>query len=67
MAGSITEVQSHDKSKGGRSLAGVYGSATGVQSQSVPKGMENIWAQKCNGGMASRFIRMYGLFLGMTM
>ena len=28
---------------------------------------KNEWAQKCNGAMASRFTRMYGIFLGMGM
>ena len=28
---------------------------------------KNEWAQKCNGGMASRFTRMYRVYLGMGM
>ena len=28
---------------------------------------ENEWAQKCKGGMASQFTRMYGVYLGMGM
>ena len=31
MAGSVTEAQSHDEGKGGRSVTGVRGSVTGIQ------------------------------------
>ena len=40
MAGSVTEVQSHDKGKGRRSVTGVHGSVTMVQNKSVTEGME---------------------------
>ena len=40
MAGSVTEAQSSDKGKGGRSVTGVQGSVTGAQNKSVTGGME---------------------------
>ena len=40
MIGSVTEVQSHDKGKGGRSVTGIHGSVTGVQNKSITEGME---------------------------
>ena len=33
----------------------------------VRRAWKNEWAQKCNGGMASRFTRIYGIFLCMRM
>ena len=40
MAGSVTEAQSHDECRSGRSVTGVYGSETGIQNKSVTGGME---------------------------
>ena len=40
MVGSVTEVQSHDKCKRGRSVTGILGSVTGVQNKSIAAGME---------------------------
>ena len=40
MAVYVTEVQSHDKGKGGRSVTGVHGSVTRVQNKSINEGME---------------------------
>ena len=40
MVGSVTEEQSHDGSKDGRSVTGVDGSVTGVQNKSITEGME---------------------------
>ena len=57
-------VQSHDDGRCGRSATEVHGpgSVTGVQSKCV-LGLQNQWAQKLDGGMASRLTRMYGVFL----
>ena len=66
MAGSVTEVRSHDKGKGGRSVT-VHRSVTGVKNQSVTEGMENEWAWKSDKDMACWFTRMYGVFLRMRM
>ena len=35
MVGSVTGVQSHDQSKGGRSVTGVHGNVTEVQNKSI--------------------------------
>ena len=35
MACSVTEAQSHDQVRGGRSVTGVYGNVTGVQNNAV--------------------------------
>ena len=40
MVGSVTEVQSRDEGKGGRSVTGVYGSVTRVQNKGITEGME---------------------------
>ena len=40
IAGSVTEAQSHDEGRGGRSITGVYGSVTGVQNKSATRDME---------------------------
>ena len=40
MAGSVTNVQSHDEDKCGRSVTEVHGSVTGVQNKGVSEGME---------------------------
>ena len=40
MVGRVTEVQSHDEGKGGRSVTGVHGSVKGVQNKSITEGME---------------------------
>ena len=40
MDSSVTEAQSHDKGRGGRSATGVHGSVTGIQNQSVTEGIE---------------------------
>ena len=39
MIGSVTEVQSHDEGKGGRSVTGVHRSVTRVQIKSITEGM----------------------------
>ena len=52
---------------GGRTVAGVHGSVTGMQNKTVNGGRKNEWAQKCNRCMASQFTRMYGVYLGMGM
>ena len=38
MSSSVTEAQSYDKDRGGRSITGVHGSVTGAQNKSVFKG-----------------------------
>ena len=35
MVGSVTEVQSHDEGKSGKSVTGVHGSVTGIQNKSI--------------------------------
>ena len=35
MAGSVTEAQSHDEGRGGRSVTGLYESVTGILNKSV--------------------------------
>ena len=40
MAGSVTDVQSHDEGKDGGSVTGVYRSVTVIQNKSVTEGME---------------------------
>ena len=40
MAGRVTDIQSHDECKGGRSVTGVHGSVTRVQNKGVTGGME---------------------------
>ena len=67
MGGSITQVQSHDEGKDGRSVTRVHGSVTGVQTKSVTESMENEWVRNCSEVIASRFTRTYGVFLGMGM
>ena len=49
MAGRVTEVQSHDEGKGGRSVTGVHRSVMGIQNKSVTESIENEWVRKCNG------------------
>ena len=48
---SVTEGQSHDEARGGRSLTGVHGSVTGIQNKRVQCNWEdgNEWAQNCAG------------------
>ena len=65
MDGSVSEAQSHDEGRRGRSVTGVHGSVTGAQNKGITGAWKNKWAQKCNGGMASRFSIMHGVFLSM--
>ena len=54
--------------KVGRSVRGVHGSVTGAQNKSVTGSMGcNKQEKKCNGGIPSRFNKMYGAFLAMEM
>ena len=46
MAISVTEAQSYDKGRGGRSVTGVHGSVTGAQNKGVTGCMEVQQASK---------------------
>ena len=51
MVASITEAQSHDEGRGGRSVTRVHKSLTGIQYKSI------------TGGTASLFTRMYDSYI----
>ena len=40
MVGSVTEVQTPEESKSGRSVTGVHRSVTGVENKSITEGVE---------------------------
>ena len=66
MAGSITEVESHDEVRGERSVTLECNECT-EQRYNWGHGSVTSEHRKCNRGMASKFTRMYGISVGMGM
>ena len=54
--------------RGGRNVTRVQESVMGIQNKSVTvRAWKNEWVQKCNGGTASLFTTMFGVFLCIRM